>query len=94
MMSTGSELDRIESLHLYALSVLKRHEAVVNCPECGEHEVNNFYKEGVHAAYAQVTAEHKRGEIKGTLQEIRDAVRYVLSNSNIDCPHCARAHGD
>lgn len=94
MSGVKREIERLEGLRQHAIGVLKEHHAIVDCPECGDHEVNNLDDESVGAAYAQVAAEYERGEIDGSLQEIKDAVRDALADANIECPECDSDHGD
>ncbi|GJE48412.1 hypothetical protein GOFOIKOB_1441 [Methylobacterium tardum] len=94
MPSIDHEIGRLEGLDEHAIEVLKTHGAIAKCTDCGEHEVNGLYNEGVKATYAQVTREFKRGEIDGSLEEILHAVRNAMANVNIECPDCKRDHGE
>lgn len=92
MSGAKREMDRLEGLRDYATNVLKQNDAIVDCPECGEHEINNLNEVGVKSSYAQVTNDFKRGKIDGTLEEIRDAIHRAIANVDQECRN--RTRGD
>lgn len=90
MSGSKREIERLEGLRQHAIGVLKENNAIIVCPECEGHDINNLDDDGVKSSYAQVTNEFKRGEIDGSLQEIRDKIREALADTNIECPDCER----
>ena len=40
--------------------------------------------------YAIAAKMHQEGEVRGTLQEVRDTVKAVLEDTGIDCAECER----
>lgn len=91
---TKREIERLEGLRVHTLHVLRETKAIMLCSECGEYELHNMDDDAEKQAYAAVTAQHKAGEIDGSLREIRDAVKSALEDVHFNCPNCEHDDAD
>jgi hypothetical protein len=90
MSKAKEELARKEALNDALRTLLVSVRAIEEC----EHHDGVFYsvnnQDAESTAYACATAAHKRGELDGSLDEVRTAIKQVIEDAGPDCPLCQR----
>lgn len=84
------ELNRREEGVSAARAILVKTGALGQCPV---HE-DIFYvmddNDAEKHAYALATTMHQKGELDGTLQEVRKAIAEAIQDAGVDCPRCQK----
>lgn len=68
--------------------IAQRAGAVRKCEICGNYCVLAEDDEAERMAYGMATNAFKSGEIRGSLDDVRRAMKSVLDSANLRCPSC------